>query len=210
LIIDEAYVWLESGTSGKETNRYFSYVLEQCRKRTVDFIIIAQLRSMIDKRFRLDADYTIHAESQKYSIDEFLYKYDVKKQDLGNIFSDDDDDIEIEIFNYNVYNYGGAWVNSFSLCSLDLQYVYDAYESEEIVVSDQIQELTLELRPRDEVIKIAGDIARRIIAEYPNKKHLSKNIVKYWLYENKENVRLTSYVWLKANNILDNKKNNDA
>jgi hypothetical protein len=158
---------------------------------------------MIDKRFRLDADYTIHAKNKKYSLNEFIYEYNVKKQDLPNTL---DNDIEIEIFNYNVYDYYGRWCNSFSLCSLDLEYVFDAYESEEIVVSDQIQELTLELRPRDEVIKVAEDIARRIIAEYPDKDHLTQNIVKYWLYENKENVRLTSYVWLKANNILDNEK----
>lgn len=65
VIIDEAYNWLESRLSGKDINRYLSYVLFQSRKRQIDFIITAQLLSSIDLRFKSMADMYVLAEKTR-------------------------------------------------------------------------------------------------------------------------------------------------
>lgn len=52
IIIDEAYSLVESRTSSKAENRFWSYVLMQSRKRSIDLTLIAQLASMVDVRFR--------------------------------------------------------------------------------------------------------------------------------------------------------------
>jgi hypothetical protein len=52
MFIDEAYSWIESRTSSSEVNRYISYIGFQSRKRDLDIICTAQLRSSLDLRFR--------------------------------------------------------------------------------------------------------------------------------------------------------------
>lgn len=61
VIIDEAYVWLESRLSGQDINRFMSYILFQSRKRSIDFVITTQLLSAIDLRFKNLADVFIEA-----------------------------------------------------------------------------------------------------------------------------------------------------
>lgn len=78
-IMDEVYIFLESRTSGKETNRYLSYILYQSRKRELDFIVTAQDISTIDVRWRQQADFIISA----YRMDNDFY-YDIFEQ--GGIF----------------------------------------------------------------------------------------------------------------------------
>lgn len=66
-ILDEAYSYLESRMSGKDINRYLSYILFQSRKRHIDFILTAQLLSTIDLRYKGLADTYIYAERTKNS-----------------------------------------------------------------------------------------------------------------------------------------------
>lgn len=62
MLIDECYTWLESRTSGKDLNRYLSYVLFQSRKRRIDLVMTLQLLGSMDVRFRELADYYVVAE----------------------------------------------------------------------------------------------------------------------------------------------------
>lgn len=52
VIIDEAYSWIESRKSTSDINVFASTVLFQSGKRTIDIIVISQLFSAIDIRFR--------------------------------------------------------------------------------------------------------------------------------------------------------------
>src|SRR4030043_860537 len=52
ICLDEAYAWLESRTSGKDINRYMSYILFQGRKKDIDFYMSEQLLSSVDLRYR--------------------------------------------------------------------------------------------------------------------------------------------------------------
>ena len=52
MFLDEAYTWIESRTSSSDVNRYISYIGFQSRKRDIDIICTAQLRSSLDLRFK--------------------------------------------------------------------------------------------------------------------------------------------------------------
>lgn len=61
--LDEAWAWLEARCSGKEINRYMSYIIFQTRKRLMHVITTDQLLDTIDVRFRLMANYEIECEN---------------------------------------------------------------------------------------------------------------------------------------------------
>jgi len=63
LMIDEAYIWLESRTSTSKINIFLSNILMQSRKREIDIYLTAQLNSMIDLRFRSESDLYIQCRS---------------------------------------------------------------------------------------------------------------------------------------------------
>lgn len=77
VILDEAYVYLESRTSGRDVNRYMSYILMQSRKRQIDFVLTFQLNSMIDLRWTNLCDFAV--ESFRDNQNE-AFVYDVKMQ----------------------------------------------------------------------------------------------------------------------------------
>jgi hypothetical protein len=63
ILIDEAYSWLESRTSGKDINRYLSYILFQSRKRGMDIMLTDQLVGTIDVRFRMLTNYEVYCQN---------------------------------------------------------------------------------------------------------------------------------------------------
>jgi hypothetical protein len=76
IIIDEAYVWLESRTSGNKANRYLSYILYQSRKKGFNFILTAQNISSVDRRYREQADIIVlcNNNAKKQRFEYFIYK----------------------------------------------------------------------------------------------------------------------------------------
>ena len=77
VLITEAYTWLESRTSQSKVNRYMSYVGFQSRKRDLDIVCDAQLRSSLDLRFKDMENYTIFCGDRpkpKISTEPFLYR----------------------------------------------------------------------------------------------------------------------------------------
>lgn len=73
VIIDEAYVWLDSRVSASTLNRFMSYILFQSRKMGLDFVLTVQLIHTLDKRFRDLTDTYIACEHQKTK-DRFKYE----------------------------------------------------------------------------------------------------------------------------------------
>ncbi len=63
IVLDEVYTWLESRTSGKPTSIYLSHILNQSRKRDMDFLITDQLLKTVDVRFRDSRDYDIRCKA---------------------------------------------------------------------------------------------------------------------------------------------------
>jgi len=52
MFLDEAYSWIESRASPSDVNKYVSYIGFQSRKRDIDILCTAQLRSSLDLRFK--------------------------------------------------------------------------------------------------------------------------------------------------------------
>jgi hypothetical protein len=65
ILVDEAYVLLESRNSMDRLNQYISYILFQSRKRGLDFMATAQLNSSLDLRYKELADINIYAVKTK-------------------------------------------------------------------------------------------------------------------------------------------------
>lgn len=107
LIIDEAYTWIDSRSSGKDLNKYMSYILEQIRKRGVTIFLTYQELSLIDVRFRRQIDRYIFC-SKHGSTDEPYYKYTVMK---------------------NANSPRKTWVMPYQIAKK----VYDCYNTEEII-----------------------------------------------------------------------------
>jgi hypothetical protein len=70
-LIDEAYAWLESRTSGRDINKYMSYILFQSGKRGIDIVLTDQLESTIDIRYRRMVNFEVHTEKVS---DGFIYR----------------------------------------------------------------------------------------------------------------------------------------
>lgn len=74
LLIDEAYSWLESRTSGSIENRYLTNrVGFNSRKRELTVVVSAQILSSIDVRFRKLAEYIIMAMGYSKKYDGYVY-----------------------------------------------------------------------------------------------------------------------------------------
>jgi len=80
VIIDEAYVWLESRASSSNVNRVLSYLLFQSRKKGIDIVLTSQLYSVIDVRFRELSDYYVVCKRKEYG---FRYYITNKKRVLN-------------------------------------------------------------------------------------------------------------------------------
>lgn len=64
VVIDEAYLWLDSRRSMSKENVNVSYVVLQSRKRGFDVLYIAQVRSSVDLRLRELSEIWVYCEKR--------------------------------------------------------------------------------------------------------------------------------------------------
>lgn len=84
IILDEAYVYLESRIAMRHLNRVMSYLLFQSRKVGIDIILTAQLVSSLDVRYRDLCEYYIRCEENNFG---FNYKITSIKRKITKGFS---------------------------------------------------------------------------------------------------------------------------
>lgn len=83
LILDEAYAYLESRSSGKKLNLALSYVLFQARKTGLTILTTEQELGTIDVRFRTQCKYLVQAVNERlrsrfrYAITRFVNAHPV-------------------------------------------------------------------------------------------------------------------------------------
>lgn len=65
VIIDEAYLWLDSRRSSSKSNIDVSYLVLQSRKRGFDILYLAQVRSSVDLRLRDLSEMWVFAEKRR-------------------------------------------------------------------------------------------------------------------------------------------------
>jgi hypothetical protein len=81
-LIDEAYRWLESRTSGRVINRYMSYKIFQSRKKDRDYALTDQLEETVDVRYRLMTNFEI----QCHHIIDVGFQYNIYKNSAFKIY----------------------------------------------------------------------------------------------------------------------------
>lgn len=74
VLMDEGYVWLESRISSSLSNRFWSHMVFQSRKRDLKIIVTCQMLSTIDVRYRTMADLYILAEKHPEGFAYTFYK----------------------------------------------------------------------------------------------------------------------------------------
>lgn len=162
IVIDEAYVWLESRISSSLINRYMSYILFQSRKRGLNMILTEQLPITIDVRFRKLCELEIEAENKE---DYFSYDYYPRKLTPTTFTLDK------------------------GFCE---EYLFDKYETLEIVepfnleeVSNQITMITNPKKANeiinDIVANIKGleNITHAVVSDYLLQNELSQSLEPY-------------------------------
>lgn len=121
VFIDEAYVWIDSRTSGSAINRYCSYVILQSRKTFTDIFLTAQLFGTLDVRFRLQSNIIVYC--QKYG-----------QKQYNNL-------IVPEKFIYKIYNRETRVIQKFELEFEKAIPYFKLYDTLEIVDSNEKESL---------------------------------------------------------------------
>lgn len=179
--IDDAYDWLESRLSGRDINRYLSYVYFQSRKRKLDFQISIQLLSTIDLRYRDMITYLILAENvEDEGFQYTIIKNMMRKQKAKILFLSYENAKEL----FPLYN---SW---------EYMPTIDAELMSKVIEATNPEELNREV----------ANMAREIIIKNPNKK-ITKGFVKDYLIQNRKPLNHTEYVYNRIQSILGDKCN---
>ena len=151
VLIDEIYLWLESRVSSSFINRYVTYILLQCRHRTIDVYGTLQLFSSVDIRFRA----TVHR----------IIK--CRRIDNGN------NDTDLWDFRYDIMNTYTGKIRKFILKYQDAIKYFALYDTYEIMESYDSEGLNLEILKKNpkKLYKRLGEIALEIKSNLDNITH---------------------------------------
>lgn len=180
VVIDDAYDWLESRLSGRDINRYFSYVYFQSRKRGLEFQISIQLLSTIDLRYRDMITYLVLAEEIEEGFQYTVIKNTMHKQKAKVLLLPYESAKEL----FPLYN---SW---------EYMPTIDAELMSKVIEATNPEELNREV----------ANMAREIITKNPNKK-ITKGFVKDYLIQNRKPLNHTEYVYNRIQSILGDKCN---
>jgi hypothetical protein len=173
ILIDEAYVWMESRTSGSDINRYVSYVIFQSRKRLIDIMVTVQLNSSLDLRFKELCDAQIVCKKAREG--EGFYYY-IKK---------------------------GEKMKSFVLPMTEAQKLYKLYDTTEIILPPNIENLKNEIEEMnpEKLNKKVNDAIKQILSEFPEltKKRITHIDVKDVLLQLNLSPSIEPYVYARLN-----------
>ena len=135
ILMDEGYVWIESRTSMKTTNRYLTHNLFQKRKRNQIICVTAQLRGSLDNRFRELAQIVIKCKER---LDYF--KYDVKIVE------------ENEKTGAKELKLKATW----RILKKTFEFLYPFYDTYEIIDSPDARDLILDNMTHERQIELAN------------------------------------------------------
>jgi hypothetical protein len=153
IILDEAYVYLESRIAMRNLNRVMSYLLFQSRKVGVDIILTAQLVSSLDVRYRDLCEYYITCEISKVG------------------------------FNYKITSIARKITKRFSLLIAKCQHYFGIYDTlERINIVEDLSEVKDLITPKERKMQEAQDYARQIIvkADMEGISRITHDVVDYY------------------------------
>jgi len=159
VILDEAYLYIESRTSGKGTNRLWSRILFQSRKDDRDIVIIAQLLSSVDLRFRSMAEYIILCQREPTALKAPLkgFKYTLlERTNFG--FRKKTVRVPVDI----AQQYFGLYDTNFKVDEMDNELIASNADSTELypIVDREVQNIIKTTNPRSITQAFCNDYAR--------------------------------------------------
>lgn len=165
VLIDEAYTWLESFTSGSRLTRYLNYILFQSRKRGLDMYITAQLPRTVTLRFRELTSRNVYCMKTPKG-----FKYIIEKQQLDG-------------FSYNM----------FLLPFTRAEKYYRLYDTNEIVMTREMKDLSIEfvLQNPDRLKQLIDEV----VSKLASLEHVTKSSVEAALIENGYPAKLSKFVY---------------
>jgi len=154
VVIDEAYIWLESRLSGKPMNMYLSYILFQSRKRNMNLYLTDQILGSIDLRFRELTD------------------YEVKCKAVPNVKNP-------KGFIYKIIDRTGFKPRSFTmLLSLEKAKPYfEFYDTMELINPIDDELIAKISKSKKNIVKQVDDIVSNVLEEFPGVKKFTKGII---------------------------------
>ncbi len=176
VILDEAYSWLESRTSGKHLNKFMSYILFQSRKRGIDMVLTDQLLGTIDVRFRQMTNYEIHCR---------------QIADVG--------------FEYRMFKLSG-WVKPRPVTLIfPYQYaerIFPLYDSWELINPIDDELIFNVTQDKTEIIKDVDEVAEYLLSQY-DANDITKGIVADYCLRNGYPKNYTEHIYnsLKARSL---------
>lgn len=176
VVIDDAYDWLESRLSGRDINRYFSYVYFQSRKRKLEFLISIQLLSTIDLRYRDMITYLVLAES----IDDKGFQYTIVKSTMHKQKS------KVLFLPYE--------------SAKELFPMYNSWEYMPTIDAELMSKVVEATNPEG-FNKLIATLANKVLLKYPNQK-ITKGMVKDYLIFSEQPVNHREDVYNRVQTVL--------
>jgi hypothetical protein len=140
-LFDEAYAWLESRLAGRDSNRFFSYVLFQSRKRGLDMLMTNQLISTVDIRFRSMINVEVLCEATEKGF-EYVFRR-ISRRRISR---------------------PKTYLMPFELAEM----VYPLYDTEERISTLDEKELLLSIsRDKSDIMADVDEHADKLISMYP-------------------------------------------
>lgn len=184
VIIDEAYAWIDSRSSGRAVNKYCSYIILHSRKTFTDFILTTPMFSTIDIRFRKQSNVIIEATaigSQLY------HKLKVPKA-----------------FQYKFVNRETGTIKYMEIDFYDALPYFDLYDTLETVDSTEKEQLEFYLIVKSPKLlkKKVKSVAELVKKDINDITHLT---VKFALLSNEVPLQYEPYVYnyLKGKSVID-------
>lgn len=181
VFVDEAKNWIESRVSAHdEQNQYVDDILALSRHNDEDWVMLSQLKSMLDKRFRLMSTCEI------WCADRALHNPD------GGHCTDD--------FHYMITNAHSAKPRTLTYKKVLKMDLFNMYNTKEKILSPRFENLQFRMneKNRDKLNQIIDEYAGLVLKELP---YEYKNITQYMVKDTMLRINLpldyVSYVYAR-------------
>ncbi|MHA1341038.1 MAG: hypothetical protein ACTSO2_13780 [Promethearchaeota archaeon] len=153
ILLDEAWLYLDSRRSSSSINQIFSYILFQSRKKNLNFYLTAQLGNSLDVRFRKLADFIVYCENKRF------------------------------YFEYVMVNLNNNQYKTIRLPLKNAQKFFKFYNTNETIITDRSKICLLKAMSQKERKDLIDSLVQEYFnSKYKNKK-ITKYMVKDFLFE---------------------------
>lgn len=183
ILLDEIYNYIDSRNSMSKLNKTVSYKTFQSRKKGLHIIGAVQLMSSADLRFKELCNNYIRALGVVKSGGKYYYQYRLVHRKHKKLIT-----------------------KSFYLPMKMARFLYDYYDTYEVVELGNHEDIVLPYQTRDEQIEYVDNIIKGLLEKYDNAKDITHDKVRNYMFRNGKNVQLEPYVYEQLKEILEERE----